>query len=129
METATFESGPIFDGRAQEILNRYIDAAKNAVADEGVNRIHNRLAEVLRRDTGFYEAHIHTERQVNDLVITDTPVVYGPWLEGVGSRDYPRTRFPGYFTFRFVTQCLQHDAADIATKEFHDGGYDAELNA
>uniref|UniRef100_UPI00366DD9F3 hypothetical protein n=1 Tax=Paenibacillus chitinolyticus TaxID=79263 RepID=UPI00366DD9F3 len=29
-------------------------------------------------------------------IVTDGGVVYGPWLAGVGSRNYPVTKFQGY---------------------------------
>jgi hypothetical protein len=67
---------------------------------------------------GLYESSIHTERSVVDhLIITDTPVVYGPWLEGVGSRNYPVTRFAGYHTFRRVSQLLDSMAEVKADSE------------
>jgi len=122
-------SGPLFDGRAAEIIDRYVDAVRHDVAQEGENRIHAVLGTVLRQNTGRYESMIHTERQVNDLAITDTPIVYGPWLEGEGSRNFPRTRFRGYHTFRNVSQTLEADAGDIAERTLHDGGYLQELNS
>lgn len=120
--------GPLFDGQADAILHRYEEQAREDIAQDGVNRIHARLGEVLKRNTGFYEAHIHTERQIDDLVVTDTPVVYGPWLEGTGSRN-STTRFKGYHTFRLVGQTLDSDAGNIAERTLHDHGYLAELNA
>ena len=118
--------GPLFDGRAEAIMERYASAARDDIAQAGVDRIHVRLSEVLRRNTGFYEAHIHTERQIDDLIITDTPIVYGPWLEGVSSRNIT-TRFKGYHTFRVVSQQLEMDAGDIAQHTL-DKGYIEELN-
>jgi hypothetical protein len=38
-------------------------------------------------------------------VVDDSNVIYGPWLEGVGSRN-EKTRFKGYFTFRKAAQKL-----------------------
>jgi len=125
--TEVHEHGPLFSEEAAAILDRYSQAAREDIAQEGVNRIHARLTEVLRHNTGFYEAHIHTERQVDDLVITDTPIAYGPWLEGNGSRNFPKTRFRGYHTFRLVSQTLDEDAGDIAQRTL-DKGYIEELN-
>lgn len=116
-------SGPIFDGRAVAAAARFTVAAEDAIAKEAENRIHARLGEVLKHPTGYYEGHIHTERAVTDLVVTDTPVVWGPWLEGVGSRNYPKTRFKGYHTFRLVSQKLDADSALLAEKELLAGGY------
>jgi hypothetical protein len=33
---------------------------------------------------------------VDGNVISDSRVVYGPWLAGVGSRNFPVTKFKGY---------------------------------
>ena len=107
-------SGPIFDGRAVRDMQSYVTTLEEDLAQEAADRIHVRLHQVLKHPTGYYESHIHIERQQDDLVVTDTPVVYGPWLEGVGSRNYPRTRFRGYATFRLVAQQLGRDAQDIA---------------
>lgn len=120
-------SGPLFDGRADAIMDRYIEQSRQDIAQEGVNRIHAHLEEVLKHNSGIYEAHIHTERQADDLVITDTPIVYGPWLEGTGSRNFPRTRFPGYRTFRLISQRLEAEAGEIAQRTL-DHGYIEELN-
>ena len=42
--------------------------------------------------------------------VHDSGIVYGPWLEGVGSRNYPVTRFRGYSTFRKVAQEIERKA-------------------
>ena len=44
--------------------------------------------------------------------ISDGQVVYGPWLEGVSSRN-ETTRFKGYHSFRIVAQQLQNEMPDI----------------
>lgn len=93
-------------------MGRYAEEIKAVLAKEAETRIHAHLGEVLKNPTGFYESNIHSERQVNDVMVTDTPVVYGPWLEGVGSRNQS-TRFKGYHTFRIVSQQLDMDAMGI----------------
>lgn len=127
MPEVTF-SGPLFDGRAQGIVDRYCKAAEATIAQHAEDEIHARLGEVIQHPTGFYESHIHTEMQADSLVVTDTPVVYGPWLEGVGSRNSPKTRFPGYHTFRIVSQQVDREAEALAEAELYDGGYLEALN-
>ena len=121
-------SGPLFDGRADAALRRYLDVMPDDVAQKGIDMIHVRLAGVLRHDTGRYTAHVHKEKQLDDLVITDTPVVYGPWLEGTGSRNSPRTRFKGYHTFRLIRQMLDTQAGDIAQHSLDVNGTVKEMN-
>ena len=47
-------------------------------------------------------------------------VIYGPWLEGTGSRNYPVTRFKGYRNWRRVTQMLEKAAKPIAEKSIRE---------
>src|ERR1700727_2752203 len=114
MTDNTKVSGPLFVVRADDALLRFAEQCKRDIADEGDARIHVHLGSVLREDTGRYDSHVHTEQQVDDIMITDTPIVYGPWPEGTGSRNFPKTRFPGYFTFRIVSQGLNDDAEVLA---------------
>lgn len=108
---ATF--GPIFDGNASREARVLVDAYREELAQTAYDRVMNRLDVVLQNPTGYYQSQIHIERQVDSLVVTDTPVIYGPWLEGVGSRNYPVTRFKGYATFRLVGQGVDQDSALI----------------
>lgn len=122
-----YATGPVFTGAAQAAAHLFIFKLQERIGKEGVNRIHDRLHEVLKHPTGYYESKIHTERQSNDLVITDTPVIYGPWLEGVGSRNQS-TKFKGYSTFRMVAKKLQRDTGAIALAELRSGGYLGDMN-
>lgn len=107
------ESGPLFDGQVKRTVDGFIDAAESEVGRQGVNDVQARLGAVLQNPTGRYERSIVTDRQFNDLAVTDSGIVYGPWLEGVSSRN-TRTRFKGYATFRRVTQQLGGKTAEIA---------------
>lgn len=107
------KKGPLFDGRAGRVMDAYIADAEQAVAQAGVNDVRSALGSVLQNPTGYYESRIRTDLQSDDTVVTDGGVVYGPWLEGVSSRN-KATRFRGYHTFRKVTQRLQSRAGAIA---------------
>jgi len=109
-----------------DALHRYRESLGRKLTQDIEDRILWRLATVLRHPTGHYESRIHTERQINDLVVTDTPVVYGPWLEGVGSRNFPVTRFRGYHTFRFVFRMFEHEVEPLAEAELQP--YLSEMN-
>lgn len=108
-------SGPMFDGRAAAAVTAYISHAEKDVADQGVNLVRNELGIVLRHPTGHYSGQIQTTNMGGDAAVWDGGVIYGPWLEGTGSRNRT-TRFKGYATFRRVTQRLQAMAAPIAEK-------------
>lgn len=107
--------GPWFNGEAQRAITAYCDSTRDVLANYAENLVHSELHQVLQHPTGYYEAHIRTEQQSFEAKsVNDMGVIYGPWLEGTGSRNYPRTRFRGYATFRRVTQKVNKDAKRIA---------------
>ncbi|MGD2042047.1 MAG: hypothetical protein PVJ28_00235 [Acidimicrobiia bacterium] len=108
-------TGPLFDGSlaaAVEIATGDID---DAVSQEAENLIHQRLGQVLQNPTGRYESRIITERRSDGNTVTDQDAVYGPWLEGTGSRN-ATTRFKGYATFRQVGAEMEKRAEGIAER-------------
>lgn len=107
--------GPLFDGRATAAVEDFLNEAKLEVGNEGTDLVDIWLGLHLKNPTGFYESQIVADRRADDIVINDNDVVYGPWLEGVSSRNQS-TRFKGYRTFRVATQDLQESAPDIADK-------------
>jgi hypothetical protein len=108
--------GPLFDGSMVRAIESYQKAATEAIAQDGVNLVRQRLGEVLRHPSGRYQGSVQTSRVREDLTVTDGGVIYGPWLEGTSSRN-ESTRFKGYSTFRRVTQELDKQATAIATRE------------
>lgn len=119
-ETVYVVNGPLFDGRAEAAVDAFLLEAVKKVADIGVNDVKSRLDTVLQHPTGYYRRHIVTERQQNDVAVIDSRIIYGPWLEGVGSRN-KTTRFKGYFTFRKTTQTLAGkvpEICDLVLKKF-----------
>jgi hypothetical protein len=106
-------TGPVFDARAYEIVDRFALAAAEAVAEEGERRVKDRLATVLQHPTGYYVDHIDTERIGSQYRVHDSNVRYGHWLAG-GTKRNQSTEFPGYDTFATVGDALQVDAVEIA---------------
>jgi hypothetical protein len=109
--------GPILDGRAPRIMADFTQAAVEEVAEQGYKDIRFTLHRVLKHPTGYYESQIR-DRALGPTthVLYDNRVIYGAWLEGVGSRNAPVTRFEGYFTFRRVTQALRRKAPMLAER-------------
>lgn len=105
--------GPIFDGRASRAAEAFVDDAEEAIAKHGRDDVLAQLGHVLRHPTGNYASGIVTDLRRDNPIVTDGGIVYGPWLEGVGSRNRT-TRFKGYATFRRVAQRLQSKAEPIA---------------
>ena len=107
-------SGPVFDGRAEQAARDFLDQALMDVGQQGMADVHLLLDQSIRDPTPYYETQITVERAGSDVVVHDRGVVYGPWLEGVGSRNYPVTSFAGYHSFRRAFQQLDRKAQQIA---------------
>ena len=105
--------GPFFDGGMQRSVERGVDEASEKVAQAGVNMVKSALDNVLVNPTGRYQSQIQTDRSVTGVVVTDGGSVYGPWLEGVSSRN-TSSRFKGYATFRKTTPKLEVASSGIA---------------
>lgn len=93
LDVSTSSRGPLFDGRARTVANAYVTRLERNLAEEGRTILLGELDRVLKTQTPFYTTQIKVE---NGRHITDSRVVYGPWLAGIGSRNFPVTRFKGY---------------------------------
>ena len=69
-----------------------------------------------RASTGNYRRNLTTAVSGLQGTITDGGVIYGPWLEGLGSRN-ATTRFKGYASFRRVGQWMENQKRRII--QFH----------
>ncbi|PXY27433.1 hypothetical protein [Prauserella muralis] len=105
--------GPLFDGRAQLALRDYMDKVVDDIADQGLSLVQRNLDASIRHPTPYYETQIVKDVVGADRVIHDRDIIYGPWLEGVGSRN-KTTRFKGYFSFRRARHELELRKVEIA---------------
>lgn len=108
-------TGPLFDGSADGTIKAFQDDVEQEVGEYTVNRIQGELGHVLVHPTGYYRSRVTTERRGENVLVTDGGVVYGPWLEGVGSRN-KSTRFKGYATFRRISQAVRNEVGPIAER-------------
>jgi hypothetical protein len=103
-------SGPMFDVRAQRYVDQMLTEVKQEVGDYGLFLWRMNLEGSLKVQTGRYMRSTQVIWRGQDRVVNDgwpgSGVVYGPWLEGVGSRNSPVTRFPGYFSMRRAVSAL-----------------------
>lgn len=104
IETSISVHGPLFDGTAQTIIGRAIDDCQRQMAKTAEEVWHGYMDASFREQTGFYQSHVNVAQRGRDLVVNDRGVIYGFWLEGIGSRNFPKTRFKGYFAARRATQ-------------------------
>lgn len=106
-------SGPLFTHALDAAVRQGVELAKTEVAQVGADMVRARLHRVLQHPTGRYWSRVRVVVTSENPAVTDGGVVYGPWLEGTGSRNRT-TRFKGYRTFRATTGQLQERAGDIA---------------
>lgn len=93
LDVSTTSRGPMFDGRALRAANEYVNRLERQLAEDGLNILRGEMHRVFRNPTGYYESRCEV---VEGRKIWDNRVVYGPWLAGIGSRNFPVTRFKGY---------------------------------
>lgn len=106
-------NGPFFDGRAHNAVGHYLRTAERHVAQEAKAAIDAELPRVLKNPTGNYQRHINVKNRGDHWVVNDRGIIYGPWLEGTGSRNRT-TRFKGYSTFRRVRRAIETKAGELA---------------
>ena len=109
-------NGPLFDGQAAIAANEMCEEIEREVSDEGVNVVRGRLGQVLKKPTGHYASRITTSPHDNGIKVTGESVIYHWWLEGVGSRNFPATRFRGYHTFQLSAAVLRARAGSLAER-------------
>ena len=105
--------GPLFDGRVEKAIANAADDTEKTVATLGASMVRSRLNVVLKKQTPIYRFKVRAEPDAPGWMIHDQRMIYGPWLEGTGSRNRT-TRFKGYRTFRIITQELNKKAKVIA---------------
>lgn len=108
-------SGPAFDGRGQQVMNDIVEATTIAIGQHGEREVHANLRGSLRNPTGAYQQRITLYTSAGRGQVHDRQGVYGPWLEGTGSRN-KTTRFKGYASFRRATQQLDRQAKEITER-------------
>lgn len=110
-------SGPLFDGRAARAMQDAADDAREQIAEFGEEVALARMGQYFQHPTGYYESRVTTTRVTGDTSrVHDQGVIYGPWLAGVGSRNYPVTRFRGYSHWREAKQLVAARGPVIADR-------------
>lgn len=116
MRVRVHTRGPMFDGRAPRAIHRGGVQTEQDIANAARDQIRRDLIVVPKNPTGYYRSRIVTRRMSGRHVVVDSGVVYGPWLEGVGSRNFPVTRFRGYSLFRKAFRRFSGAAGAIAER-------------
>lgn len=111
--TATV-TGPFFHTPAR-VIRAICDDIEYTVGGQALAEVHNILNAKIQHATPYYETQIRITNQRDSVVVDDRGVIYGPWLEGVGSRN-GATRFKGYHAFRTATQRVEKQALELAER-------------
>lgn len=96
-------AGPLFDGLAEMYIHDMVKSMEVELAMQAMSYVHENLDKSIKHPTPYYETQINIMQRDGHLVVNDRGVIYGPWLEGVGSRNQT-TRFKGYAAFRRAQQ-------------------------
>jgi hypothetical protein len=100
-ENTVTVSGPLFDGIAEHEVAEFLSDAVDQVSQQAQAEWMFNLDTSIKHPTPYYETQINIRQESPDTkVVNDRGVIYGWWLEGIGSRNSPVTRFKGYFARR-----------------------------
>lgn len=112
-------SGPLFDGSAPGLLEQMVRGIRDTVADQAFVEWEANMEEHIRHSGPVYQSYAQVKDEGDDRVVNDgwedtNELPYGPWLEGVGSRNSPVTVFPGYFSLRDAFEATRDRVPDLA---------------
>lgn len=101
--------GAVVTGKATGIVREMLVAMRDEIAQQTFAEVHRLLDKHIKNPTPYYETQILNEVIGTDRVIHDRGIIYGPWLEGISSRNRT-TRFKGYHSFRDARDSADRDA-------------------
>jgi hypothetical protein len=113
-------NGPIFDFRARRAFADMREELEEEAAEWALDHIKGTFHTHFKYPTGYYESNVRIKNSSSGHEVWDggwAGPVYGPWLEGVGSRNQT-TRFKGYHAFRKAAQALDRHIDDIGDRLF-----------
>lgn len=108
--------GPLFNGGAARAIEGFAEDWEEETAEYALGVVRRVHAGAFRNPTGYYESHVKISHDMGDPVLNDGGVIaYGPWLEGVGSRN-STTRFKGYHAFQIAAIATERRARSIGER-------------
>jgi hypothetical protein len=120
INTRTEYNGPLFDHRARRVFDDLRDELEEEAADFTLEHIRDTFHSHFKQPTGYYESNVTIRPTASGNTVWDggwAGPVYGPWLEGVGSRN-ATTRFKGYRAFRKAANALERHIEDLGDRIF-----------
>jgi hypothetical protein len=113
-------NGPLFDNRGRRIFSDFRDDLEEEAAEWTLNHIKGTFHTHFQHPTGHYESNVRIHDTSGGPEVWDGGLagpVYGPWLEGVGSRNNT-TRFKGYHAFRTAANALDRRIEGMGDRIF-----------
>jgi hypothetical protein len=95
----------------------YSHDVAEALAENSQDAWVGNLQRSIRHPTPYYWTQIDI-RQVSSTryEVHDHDIVYGPWLEGTGSRNSPNSVFPGYWSLARAKETMKRRRGGIARR-------------
>lgn len=103
--------------RPGEMRRTFTDMSREtekALAEYALWRVKAYNASDFKNPTGRYRSKLHIVMR-GAITVNDSNSVYGPWLEGTGSRN-ARSRFKGYWHWRRAKADTERAASRIANQ-------------
>ena len=104
--------GPVFDGRAERELQDASDEWVRNLATTGASVVRQNMNASFRTQTPHARLLVEARPEAPGWMIWQQRLIYGPWLEGTGSRNRT-TRFKGYWSFRRAVSVINARAVAI----------------
>jgi hypothetical protein len=111
--------GALFEGQATGLFEQYQGELERVLGERALDEVDANLEGSIRVNHGVYTSKIRLEQQPEGAVVDDgwgetNDLPYGKWLEGIGSRNAPVTRFEGYHSFERAASTLQDEWEGVA---------------
>jgi hypothetical protein len=116
-------TGPLFTGQVDAWLDAALTDAVKEVADYAEYQWQMNMINSFVNPSSppRYQSEANVAKRGSDLVVNDgypgSGLLYGPWLEGVGSRN-ATSRFKGYSSMRRATATVDRMTAAIIKPVF-----------
>lgn len=106
--------GGLFNGGWEADLDGMTIDLVGAVSDALLDTWKDNLEQAIKVNTGRYMRQPRVTRLSDTRAsVNDDAFVYGPWLEGTGSRNSPVTRFKGYGSAESALEKVQASIDEI----------------
>lgn len=113
-------SGPLFDHRSTRAMADFADELEEEAAEWAHDHIIGTYHRSFQNPTPIYEFTVRVRKSAGGAEVWDgghRGLVYGPWLEGLGSRN-ATTRFKGYWAFRKASAALDRRIEEMGDSLF-----------